>query len=82
MKPLRTVGEEVGVLVTSTLTALVGDQGPQHVEDDCLPQRPPPLLQAAMNITVHMTNVGIKRPWQEEFNRRYPGFHHDTPHYP
>ena len=41
-----------------------------------------PLLQAAMNITVHMTNVGIKRPWQEEFNRRYPGFHHDTPHYP
>jgi hypothetical protein len=41
-----------------------------------------PLLQAAMDITVHMTNVAIKRPWQKEFNRRYPGFHHDTPHYP
>jgi hypothetical protein len=42
----------------------------------------PPLLQAAMNLTVHMTNGGIQRPGQEEFNRRHPGFHHDTPHCP
>jgi hypothetical protein len=41
-----------------------------------------PVLQASMDITVHILNVDIKRPWQTTFNRRYPGFHHGTPHYP
>jgi hypothetical protein len=41
-----------------------------------------PVLQACIKLTVHLTNVGIKRPWLPTFNRRYPGYHHGTPHYP
>ena len=41
-----------------------------------------PVLQACIKITVHLTNVAIKRPWLPVFARRYPGFYHGTPHYP
>ena len=43
-----------------------------------------PVLQACIKLTVHLTNVGIKRPWPPTSNRRYPGYHHHhgTPHCP
>ena len=41
-----------------------------------------PMLQACMKLTVHLTNVRIKKPWQAVPDRKYPGFHHGTPHYP
>jgi hypothetical protein len=40
------------------------------------------LIRACMHVTVHLTNVAIKRPWQPEFHCPYPGFHHGTPHFP
>jgi hypothetical protein len=41
-----------------------------------------PVLQACIKLAVHLTNAGIKRPWLATFNRRYPGYHHGTPHGP